>query len=296
MFACGAAFGQSDEQRCPCGDLEVRVLVPKAVLAELPAVVTPQNDHRVFREVFFVERIKQTANLSVGEADAGVVTVAQGFGEIGRDRIACWHARIAVQLAIRVTDEVRCAFRVGNKGWARDRVGVVHVPILLRRDERQMRLHKAHTEEKWLSGRFERREPFHRLGGHGTIGEFIVGFRADFIRRAFFACFATFTLRYIFQGIRELALHAFKRSHGVLRPVLLIYFHHLPARKPPRLAPRWAVFKTMMLDLAQRGGVVAVHAEMLRQRHAIRLRISEVRVEIPHLRRVRPQSREDGRA
>ncbi len=159
-----------------------------------------------------------------------------------------------------------------------------------------MRLHKAHTEEKRLSGRFERREAFHGLGGHRAIGQFIVGFRADFIRRAFFARFAAFALRDVFERLRELARHAVKPRHRVLRPVLLIHADHFAARKPARLAPRRSVFKAMMLDLAQRGGVVAIRAEMLRQRHAIRLRIAEVRVEVPDLRRVGAQAGQNGRA
>jgi hypothetical protein len=251
VFACGAAFGQSDEQRCPCGDLEVRVLVPQAVLAELPAVVAPQNDDRVVGEAFFVERIKQAADLSIGEADAGVVAVAQRFGEVGGDGIARRHAGIAVQLAIRVTDEVRRAFRIALKRRDGNRLWIVHVPILLRCDEGQMRLHKAHAEEKRLSGRFERREPFHGLCGHRAVGQFIVGFRADLIRRAFFARFAAFALRDVFERIRELALHAVKLRHRVLGPVLFIHADHFAARKPAWLAPRRSVFKTMMLESCQ---------------------------------------------
>lgn len=52
----------------------------------------------------------------------------------------------------------------------------------------------------------------------------------------------------------------------------------------------------MMLDLAQRGGVVAIRAEVLRQRHANRAAHRGSACRDPDLRRVRAQAGQNGRA
>ena len=162
----------------------------------------------------------------------------------------------------------------------------MHVPILLRRDEWQMRLHKAHTEEKWLPGCFERRETFHSFHRHCAIGQLLIAFRTHFIGRTFFGRFAAFALLAAFHWVCIFG-HAIKLRHRVLGPVLLVHLDHVAAREPAWFGPRRAIFKAMVLDLAERGGVVAVGAKMLWQGHAVRLGIAEVRVEVPYLRGVR---------
>ena len=70
--------------------------MPKAMLAELPAVIAPEHDDRVVGETFFIESVKHFADLCIGVADAGIVAVAQCFREFSRDGIILRHARVSV--------------------------------------------------------------------------------------------------------------------------------------------------------------------------------------------------------
>ena len=69
--------GYADDQRRPQGFLEQRVLAPDAVLAQVPAVVTPQGDDRVFAQAQLVEPCEHPADQRVDVGHAGRVVPTQ---------------------------------------------------------------------------------------------------------------------------------------------------------------------------------------------------------------------------
>ena len=118
------------------------------MVAQLPAVVAPENDDGVIGKTLMVERVEQSADLGVGIADAGVVAVSQRLGKVGRNGVAFRHVGVGVQLTVVMPGKGRGAVgqvvdqRQGNF------LRVVQVPVFLRRDERQMRLEKADGKEE----------------------------------------------------------------------------------------------------------------------------------------------------
>ena len=63
--------------------LHITVFSPFAVFAKLPAVVAPQNDDGVLRQILALQFIQNLADLGVGVADGRIVTVLQ----LARQRI-----------------------------------------------------------------------------------------------------------------------------------------------------------------------------------------------------------------
>ena len=138
-------------------------------------------------------------------------------------------------------------------------------------------------------------QALHRLRRRVTVGQLVIGLRAHFEGRALHAL----ALRDALVGVRivvvlrlilvAILLHALAVIlFDLLRPIHWIGVDGLAGRIPVRFAPRAAIFKTMMEDLAQRRAVVAVRLEVLRQCDRIRQRDAEVRLQIPHLRRIGP--------
>ena len=65
---------------------------------------------------------------------------------------------------------------------------------------------------------------------------------------------------------------------------------------PVRLAPRSAILETLVIHLVDSCTMVTVGFEVLRQRNAVGLGCAEVSHQVPHLRRVWPQTGHDRRA
>ena len=76
--------GGGDDERDVGGDLVGGVLAPFAVVAEVVAVVTPEDDHGVLGEAGFIEGRDDAADLGVHVADGGAVAVDElaGFGVV----------------------------------------------------------------------------------------------------------------------------------------------------------------------------------------------------------------------
>ncbi len=72
-----------DQRRMHRG-FKARVLVPHAMISELPAMVAAENDHGVIGKSRFLQRFRQATNLLVDKADAGVVSVNEFACLIGR--------------------------------------------------------------------------------------------------------------------------------------------------------------------------------------------------------------------
>ena len=177
----------------------------------------------------------------------------------------------------------------------RNLVRVVEVPVFLRRDERQMRLRETNREEERFALRLQLVQPLHGLGGGRTVGQLVVGLRADFKRRALLRALAILAL-WPGLSLGELGHIDVVLGLDLLRPVHEVGVHGVAAGIPVRLAPRAAVLQALVVNLVQRRRVIAVRLEVLRQRGAVRLRDAEVRRQIPHARGVGAKARHDRRA
>ena len=73
-----------------------------------------------------------------------------------------------------------------------------------------------------------------------------------------------------------------------LAPIDRVGIDRAAARIPVRFAPRAAILESVMVNLVQRGAVIAVGLEMLRKRDGVRQRGAEMRCEVPHPRGIGP--------
>ena len=69
-----------DDQRGVHRRLETAVLAPEGMLAQVPAVVAPQDDNRVVAQIQPIKFVQQLANLGVGVAHTGVIAVDERAG------------------------------------------------------------------------------------------------------------------------------------------------------------------------------------------------------------------------
>ena len=177
--------------------LHIRVLTPQAVLAEVPTVVTPKDDDGILVEPEGFQLRHDAADLCVGVADGGVVSMAQlaceVVGHVSGGRNTAVIADLAVVHINRVFGRV-----LGHKsvGGQLDFRGIIHVPVFFRRDEGQVRFDETDREEERLVllGQFLQR--LNGQVGHlavlvgvvGNVGAFVgrpAGIHFGFIAFAF---------------------------------------------------------------------------------------------------------------
>ena len=77
MTSGGLLAGGTADQRRVRVVLEVGVLAPRPVLAQLPAVVAPQHNHRLLAQAQPVELLQDAPELGIHVADAGIVAVLE---------------------------------------------------------------------------------------------------------------------------------------------------------------------------------------------------------------------------
>ena len=150
-FATGDT-GSGNDQRCAGGVFVVGQLAPMPVLTEMPAVVAPEADDGVIRHAAFRQRLHEQADLRINVGDAGGVAVDQftllRFGDwprLGHIRVIAQLARVAVKSEVVQTSLWELLERRERKS-----VAVVEIPVFLRRDEGQVRLHETDREEEGL--------------------------------------------------------------------------------------------------------------------------------------------------
>ena len=131
-------------------DFEVGVLAPGAVVAQLPAVVAPQNHCRVLTQAQPVEFPEHAPHLGVHVAHAGVVAVDQHAHGGRFHRTAGGNPRVSAQFAPVRARQLRHVLGPLAPRWQLDVLGRVEVPILLRRVERQMRLQESGRQKERL--------------------------------------------------------------------------------------------------------------------------------------------------
>ena len=282
----GGAFlaGDGDEERDARGLLVVGMLTPHAVVAEVPAVIAPENDDRVFRETGFVKRGHDLAELGVHVTRRGIVAVDEAASEFvvewvvaGRDAV------VVAKFTAELRRVVGSAFGSGQAGGLREFGGIVEIPVFFRRDEGEVGFEETDAHEERFArggGGFEASDGF---GGDLAVGVEIVGDVGGFDGGAvgFFGGFAGgFFLR---SGLGGRGIF----GEGVLRGL----------RAEMRDGPRGDIFEVAVADveeLAHRCGVVTGGAEILRQRDGVGARGAEVGGKIVDTERLRAKAREEG--
>jgi len=102
--------GDRDQQRRVGVVFHVAVLAPPGVLAELPAVVAPQDNDRLVRQAQPVEFVEDATQLRVHVADGGVVAMFELARQIVGNR-PDGNAVVAAQFTAGQHGIVRSAFR-----------------------------------------------------------------------------------------------------------------------------------------------------------------------------------------
>ena len=127
----------ADEERDAVGLLVVGVLCPDAVIAEMKAMVAPENNQSGISEYQSVELIDDLTDLSIDKAGAGIITLDQlAFQFRGESRIVLRHGFVGSNLTTMLMRHLGRARRVFLQGGHRQLLRIVHVPVFLRGRER----------------------------------------------------------------------------------------------------------------------------------------------------------------
>ena len=143
-------------------------------------MVAGEDDDRVVGQPEFFQFTKESADLRVGEADAGEVTVDEPARGCFVERARRRDIRVGSQFTGGMHRLRRRVLRTTFNLRQCNLGPVVQVPIFLRRDERQVRLVKTHGEEKRFVLLCQFAQVGDRLGRRlvvvvllvGTIGRF----------------------------------------------------------------------------------------------------------------------------
>ena len=277
-----------NDQRNTGVDLVIRLLAPAAMLAQLPAVVAPENHNRVVREAQLLQLLQQPPDLRVDQADRRVIAVLEpsllGFRQSALTRIVrSREIEIVAQLVHRVHGQRGRAAR--QKGIRRQRnlVAVIKLPVFAWRDKGQVRPDEARRQKEGLILLRELTHGRQRLIGNFAVRRATVRHVLDLRRRR---AHASDGRRALAVGLHLFAIvsqrpPAFRRpGRGLLRPVI-------------RLVPRLRIGNRVVVDFPVGDRVVAMLHELLRQRHDIGNGVAEISDQIPDLRRIGPQPRHD---
>ena len=164
-----ALLRRRHDQRHPRGTLPAGPLAPVLLLAKVPAVIPPQDDHGIAGGRALVDRRQQLADLGVDEGDAGQIGGHGGLplavlhdGGVG----SCGDG-IAGPAATRVTQVIQI---VGPDRGQLDVEAGIEIEILPRGEERDVRTVETHGEEPRLRGRLRLlADPL-----HGPVGDLAV--------------------------------------------------------------------------------------------------------------------------
>lgn len=131
--AAAAHPRRADDQRRVQRGVEGAVFAPQAVLAELPAVIAPEDHDRAVAQLPFVEGGEDASDLRVGVARGGLVAVNQCERLFLRKRPCIGDSRIVTQFAPCVQRLVGCVQRPVGVVGRTDVGAAVEIPIALGR-------------------------------------------------------------------------------------------------------------------------------------------------------------------
>ena len=282
----------NDQERRPRRLFVIGVLAPHAVVPEVPSMVAPEDNDGVFQKTIFLEGLHQLVNLAVDVGDAGVVAVDHVPLHFIRKTPIGYGGITASQFPGVLEVIFRGAFRHLLVGCQLEGVGIIHVPVLLRGDKRQVRLLVTDGEEERFPGGPEFTEQIHRpvrahailvevvrdilfqaLGGREVLREgddILAGSDACFLRPGFPLLEAPLDFR-----VPEITVSQVRGVHGRVGPAPGSGVVGLPA-----------IAAAGIEDFTDGGGVVTGLLEVLWQGAQIRQGVAHARLEVPHLDRV----------
>jgi hypothetical protein len=270
-FRSGISLPRNGQDQGNAGREFVVVCIgPEALFSEVEAVVSPQQDHGSIRQVKFGELLEQPTGKGVDVADAGIISVPEllrlGCAQLAVPR----DIRVAFQFPPTADTQLRGSFGI----LARDGRGyffaLIEISIFLRGAEGEVRLAETHCEE-------ERFALFLQVGQclFGTFADETVdvdvvpdvgGFRGGPL--------VAFSFQILLCGVAQLWV-----MHVVVQGCF---------------GPRRRIFGWLAATveyLADGAGMVAVVLEVLGQCDRFGQSLPKMRIEIPDLYGVRPQSR-----
>ena len=146
-----AAPGRGNDQRNMRGLFVVRVLRPHAMIAEMPAVIAPEDDDRVFGKTEFVQSREHLSDLRIHVTHCGMITMDERPRLCLVERPTLRDVAILPQFAPSSWRKFRRAFRRSSSTppvrTSRDRTCSQY---FFGAQKRQMRLEKAHGDKPWL--------------------------------------------------------------------------------------------------------------------------------------------------
>ena len=272
-----------DDQRGPRRLLVVRVLAPHPVVAEVPAVVAPEDDDRVVGEPEGVEFLEQPADLGVHETRRRVVAVHERALERLRQVAAFGDTSVVAEFVAELRGERRRGLRRHAGISQRQRGWIMEVPVAGRRTKRQVRLEKPRGQEEPLARLFEAAEPLDRSCRDSAIRIRFVGHVGPFEGGPLFEAVR------VARSVGEERLLPRGRRAGLRQDVfdrLLLHMRHAPRDRI------LAVAVADVKDLAQAVAGVAVLLEPLRQCLHSWCAEAEVGTEVVDAKRLRSQAGE----
>ena len=173
-FLAAIKAGRTNHERHTHGGLVATVFAPQRVLRKVPAVIAPEDDDGVFREIEPLQLIEHAADLRIGEAHAGVVAAQHLQRHRIRQRAGFWHTCVGAELAGVVDGNLRCVFgRVVVRGELQTAFGI-EIPIFLGADEGQVRLEETGGDEKRLTAFLHAAEVGDGLQGHLAVAVLVI--------------------------------------------------------------------------------------------------------------------------
>jgi len=267
----GGESWRGDDQRDAGRLFVVGVLAPDAMIAKVPAMVTPQDDDGVFGEPQSIQLVEHATGLRVHVARRGVIAMDQRPLQLVRQLAAGGNVLVPAKFAAGLRG---VAGRSHGRGLWRsqlERGRVVQIPIFLGRDERQVWLEKSdRQEERLLVVLLCRSQTQDRFVGDHAV-----------------AVTAVRHIRALIGGTSG-ALLAVSRPLGALRQRVAA-----PLGTPGRDAPGVGVVSVPMADvinLAQPFGAIALRFEMLAQRDGVGGRVAEMGRQVVDPERLWPQT------
>ena len=160
-----AGFG-NDERHARVG-FEVGELADERVFADLIAVVAPEHDDRVAGKIETIEFVEDFSDLRVEITDRGKISVAEMPDGGGGQRAVLGRAGVAAGLGRAVAGHRRRAFGPFRRIRPGDRLGLIEIPVFLRRVVRHVGFPETHGEEEWFV--LESPQRLDRGGGDAAV-------------------------------------------------------------------------------------------------------------------------------
>ena len=132
-----------------------RMFTPHPVVAQLPAMIAPQDNDRIIGQARLFQCIQHFADLGIHIADTSKISVADftgiGVGKPFLQRCLLFSQLIPVELSAIQQRRQMAPFRNIRRRRQRDGLFVIHIPIFLWSRERQVRLEESYRQTERLS-------------------------------------------------------------------------------------------------------------------------------------------------